>query len=137
MRLISKFATLLFSSAALISHASAATVPAVTDPQATPDLTAQAAALHDGTFIGGSYDAYYGMVQVQATIKKGSIVNVKALKFPNHSGTSRAINRQALPYLLQEVVSAQNAKVQIIGGATLTSRAYIRSLRDALVLSSK
>jgi uncharacterized protein with FMN-binding domain len=137
MKFMSRFATLLMSSVALVSHASAATVPVITDPQATPDMTAQTVALHDGSFIGGTYDAYYGTVQVQATIQHGAIVNVKALKFPNHSGTSRSINRQALPYLLQEVVAAQNAKVNIIGGATLTSRAYIRSLRDALVAAGK
>jgi uncharacterized protein with FMN-binding domain len=90
------------------------------------------AALTDGSFVGGTYDAYYGNVQVQATIQGGQIVSVKALKFPNHSGTSRSINRQALPFLMQEVAAKQSARIDIISGATLTSRAYIKSLRDAL-----
>jgi uncharacterized protein with FMN-binding domain len=89
-------------------------------------------AMKDGSFVGGTYDAYYGTVQVQATVQGGRITAVKALKFPNHSGTSRSINRQALPYLLQEVVAKQSARINIISGATLTSRAYIASLRDAL-----
>ncbi len=142
MNILSRFMTLLLSSVALFGGAYAATVPAITDPQsagsqAATDPSIQTVSLHDGTFIGGTYDAYYGVVQVQATIQNGTIADVKALKFPNHSGTSRSINRQALPYLLQEVVARQNAKVDIIGGATLTSRAYIRSLRDALVQSGK
>ncbi len=93
--------------------------------------------LHDGNFTGGTYDAYYGTVQIQATVQGGQITDVKTLKFPNHSGTSRSINRQALPYLLQEVAQAQSSKIDIISGATLTSRAYIKSLRDALNQSAK
>jgi uncharacterized protein with FMN-binding domain len=93
--------------------------------------------LHDGNFVGGTYDAYYGKVQVQATIQGGQITKVKALKYPNHSGTSRSINAQALPFLLQEVVQAQSASVNVISGATLTTRAYVKSLRDALNQSAK
>jgi uncharacterized protein with FMN-binding domain len=106
--------------------------------QSAPDPTVLAASqsvLHDGSYIGNSYDAYYGVVQVQATIKNGQLADVKALKFPNHSGESRSINRQALPMLQQQVVQAQTARVRIISGATLTSRAYIASLKDALILA--
>lgn len=137
MKFLSRLVSIFVSSAAVVTATQAASIPVVNDPQVLPDVSLQNVALHDGTFIGGTYDAYYGMVQVQATIQNGSITNVSALKFPNHSGTSRQINRQALPYLLQEVVVAQNSKVNIIGGATLTSRAYIKSLRDALVQSGK
>jgi uncharacterized protein with FMN-binding domain len=137
MKVLRYFAGLLLSSAAFFVPAQSATVPVINDPQATVDPQIQTVALHDGTFVGGTYDAYYGTVQVQATIKNGSITAVSALKFPNHSGTSRSINRQALPYLLQEVVAKQSSRVDIIGGATLTSRAYMKSLRDALVQSGK
>ena len=137
MKFLFRLVSFLLSSVTVVFTSHAAAIPTVNDPQIGPDANLQTVALHDGTFIGGTYDAYYGMVQVQATIQNGSITNVSALKFPNHSGTSRAINRQALPYLLQEVVAAQNSKVNIIGGATLTSRAYIKSLRDALVQSGK
>jgi uncharacterized protein with FMN-binding domain len=137
MKTYARLAGLLMSSVAFFGSAQSATVPAVNDPQTTIDPQIQTVALHDGTFIGGTYDAYYGTVQVQATIKNGSITAVSALKFPNHSGTSRSINRQALPYLLQEVVAKQSSKVDIIGGATLTSRAYMKSLRDALAQSGK
>lgn len=88
--------------------------------------------LHDGTFVGAGYDAYWGIVQVQASVQNGQIVAVNAVTSPNHNRTSKAINRQALPLLLQQVVQKQSAKVHLISGATLTSRAYIASLRDAL-----
>ena len=137
MKFVFRLASFLLSTAAVVQTSQAASIPAVNGPQISPHANLQTVALHDGTFVGGTYDAYYGSVQVQATIQNGSITNVSALKFPNHSGTSRAINRQALPYLLQEVVAAQNSRVNIVGGATLTSRAYMKSLRDALVQSGK
>jgi uncharacterized protein with FMN-binding domain len=54
------------------------------------------------------------------------------LDYPNHQRTSRSINRQALPLLQSEVISAQGTRVNIISGATLTSKAYLRSLKSAL-----
>ena len=95
------------------------------------------AVLHDGTFDGGTYDAYFGPVSVEITVSGGKVVDAQATQFPEHRRTSVSINRQALPYLKQEVVQAQSARINIISGATLTSRAYIRSLADALALSAK
>ncbi len=110
----------------------AAGVMALVSPQAQA-----ATVLHDGSFTGGTYDAYYGSVQVQATVQGGQVTGVQVLQYPNHSRTSNQINAQALPYLQQEVAQAQTGKINIISGATLTSRAYIKSLRDALGQSAK
>ena len=98
---------------------------------------ASAATLHDGTFDGGTYDAYYGTVQVEVTVRGGRVTDIQALKVPGHQRTSIQINRKAVPYLKQEVVQAQSARINIISGATLTSRAYIKSLRDALTQAAK
>ena len=97
---------------------------------------AKAAALHDGTFDGGTYDAYFGPVQVEITVSGGQVVDSQALQYPGHRRTSIAINNQALPWLRQETVKAQSARINTISGATLTSRAYIKSLADALNASS-
>jgi uncharacterized protein with FMN-binding domain len=72
------------------------------------------------------------MVQVQAVIHGGRIAAVNVLRHPFHSATSRAINGRALPWLEQEVIRAQSADVNAISGATLTSRAFIRSMSAAL-----
>ena len=93
---------------------------------------AKAATVHDGTFDGGTYDAFYGPVQVEITVQSGKIVDAQALQFPGHRRTSISINNQALPRLKQEVVQAQGSRINIISGATLTSRAYIKSLADAI-----
>jgi uncharacterized protein with FMN-binding domain len=140
MTITARLSATLFTSAACAAGALAAQPLTSAAPAVPSDATLQLAAagvLHDGTFVGGTYDAYYGKVQVQTTVQGGQIVASKALKFPNRSGTSRSINRQALPYLLQEVVAKQSAKIAIISGATLTSRAYIKSLRDALAQSAQ
>ncbi len=81
---------------------------------------------------GAAFDAYFGMVQVQANIKGGRLASVKVLKYPSGKNTSRRINRTALPILEQEVVRAQSTNVNLVSGATLTSRAYLRSLKSAL-----
>ena len=86
----------------------------------------------DGSFIGPVYDAYYGLVQVQANVQGGSLVSIEVLQYPAHRSTSRAINNHALPMLESEVIRAQSIHVDIISGATLTSEAYLRSLKGAL-----
>ena len=86
----------------------------------------------DGAFTGPSTDAYYGQLQVRANLQNGRLVSVEVLDYPDHSRTSRRINDRALPQLQSEAIQAQSGKVDIISGATLTSRAYQRSLKAAL-----
>ncbi len=90
----------------------------------------------DGLSTGRAFDAYYGAVQVQAVIRGGRVVAINVLRYPAHSGTSRSINRRALPRLEQEVISGQSADVHAVSGATLTSDAFIRSTDEALRLAS-
>ncbi len=87
----------------------------------------------DGYYVGSTVNAYYGSVEVAVTIKGGKISNVKFLQYPNTHSTSVYINQQAMPYLKQETIQAQNPNnVQIISGATFTSQAYLQSLQSAL-----
>ncbi|BCG82401.1 FMN-binding protein [Mesorhizobium sp. 113-3-3] len=90
----------------------------------------------DGTYTGPVTDAYYGLLQIQASIQGGRLTSLKILKYPNDRRTSININRQALPMLRDEAISAQSANVDIISGATLTSRAFIQSLGGALKKAS-
>ncbi|MDG4875305.1 FMN-binding protein [Mesorhizobium sp. WSM4935] len=86
----------------------------------------------DGVFTGPAADAYYGIIQIQALVQDGRLTALKVLKYPNDRRTSVNINRQALPMLRDEAISAQSADVDIISGATLTSKAFIQSLGGAL-----
>jgi uncharacterized protein with FMN-binding domain len=87
---------------------------------------------NDGQYIGSVADAYYGNVQVQTTIQNGQIAGVKFLQYPNDRSTSRFINSQAMPILIQEAIQTQNANVDIVSGATDTSGAFRESLASAL-----
>jgi len=94
--------------------------------------TGQPGLFQDGSYPGKSYDAYYGLVQVQANISGGQLVSVDVLQWPKDRRTSRYINSSALPTLESEVISAQNTQVDLVSGATLTSEAFLRSLGSAL-----
>ncbi|WP_192248589.1 FMN-binding protein [Mesorhizobium silamurunense] len=86
----------------------------------------------DGVYTGPAADAYYGIIQLQALVQGGRLTALKILRYPNDRRTSVNINRQALPMLRDEAISAQSADVDIISGATLTSKAFIQSLGGAL-----
>jgi uncharacterized protein with FMN-binding domain len=86
----------------------------------------------DGSYVGNVTDAFYGNVQVQATITSGKITDIQFLQFPNDNPNSQSINQQAIPLLRQEAINAQGAHVDIITGATDTSTAFVQSLSVAL-----
>lgn len=88
--------------------------------------------LKDGTYVGDAEDAFYGNIQVQATISQGKITNVQFLQAPNDRGTSIEINAQADPLLAQEAIQAQSAQVDVVSGATDSSNAFVQSLQTAL-----
>ncbi|HEV2403365.1 MAG TPA: FMN-binding protein [Candidatus Saccharimonadales bacterium] len=86
----------------------------------------------DGNYTGSVANAYYGNVQVAATIQRGRLQTVTFLQYPNDNPNSQYINGQAIPYLRQEAIQAQSANVNIITGATFTSQAFMQSLGSAL-----
>lgn len=66
------------------------------------------------------------------TVKK-RITAVKVPIYPNHTGRSIFINSQALPILVHETLQAQNARIDMVSGATYTSQGFEESLQSALV----
>ena len=105
-----------------------------TQPSATlePSPTNSPSGYRDGTYTGIAADAYYGMVTVEAVIQGGRLTDVQFLDYPRDRRTSQRINSQAVPWLKQEAIQSQEANVNIISGATLTSEAFIQSLQSAL-----
>jgi uncharacterized protein with FMN-binding domain len=86
----------------------------------------------DGTYTGTVVNAFYGNVQVSATIQNGQITAVNFIESPNDSPNSVNVNQQAIPYLKQEAIKAQNSNVSVVTGATQTSQAFTQSLGAAL-----
>ncbi|MFE4195804.1 FMN-binding protein [Paenarthrobacter sp. NPDC056912] len=84
------------------------------------------------TYDGASVQTRFGTVQVQVTIKDGKITEVTPLQLTDAERKSAQISSRAAPVLRSEVLQAQSANVQTIGGATVTSDAYLTSLQAAL-----
>lgn len=86
----------------------------------------------DGQYVGSVADAYYGNIQLGVTILDGHISNIIFLEYPKERQNSARLNQDALPKLRTETIVAQNANVDAVTGASLTSAAYIESLSSAL-----
>lgn len=86
----------------------------------------------DGTYLGSNADAYYGNVQVKAVIQDGKITDVQFLDHPKDQSNSIVVNEYAMPRLKTEAIRAQRATVDVVSGATATSRAFVQSLTAAL-----
>ena len=86
----------------------------------------------DGQYTGVSADAYYGNIQVEATISGGRLTDVQFLDHPQDRGTSIRINNRAMPILRQEAIQAQSGNVSIVSGATDSSGAFRQSMTSAL-----
>ena len=118
------------------SGGTSATTAAASSSTATSSASTTAAAANalykDGQYDGNVADAYYGLVQVRAIIQGGKLTDVVFLSYPNDRSESIKINTYATPILKAEAIKAQSAKVNIVTGATNTSRAFINSLTSAL-----
>lgn len=130
------------STAAPSSNVSAAPIGTSPNTQTTPSAGSSAPPVaagsaptgqyKDGTYTGSVANAYWGPVQVQATVHNGAITNVRFLSYPNSHSTSTYINQQIMPVLTQEAIAAQSANVNYISGATFTSQAFQQSLAAAI-----
>jgi uncharacterized protein with FMN-binding domain len=92
----------------------------------------------------------WGLIQVTLVVKKTTttagtkktvkrkITAVRVPVYPNHTDRSVFINEQALPMLVQEVLSAQfDPSIDLISGATDTSYGFTQSLQAALLKAKK
>lgn len=83
-----------------------------------------------GSFTGDVINVGYGPVQVKITVSNGRITDAVALQAP--SGRSQRFTDYAVPNLRQQTLSAQNANIQGVSGASYTSYGWYKSLISAL-----
>lgn len=120
---------------AATSPAGAATTPipeAAPTPTPTPATGGTGGTYRDGTLTGPAVETRWGTVQVQVTIAGGVIVDVIALRMPDGDPHSAQLSQRAEPRLRTSALAAQSGTVDVVSGATYTSRAYERSLQAAL-----
>src|SRR2546423_7071666 len=97
-------------------------------------------------FTGTAYEAdRFGPLQVAITVKKTTvgrkvtrrITAVSVPVYPDHSGRSLYISQNAIPILRSETLTAQNARIDLVSGATYTSEAFASSLQSAILKARK
>ncbi|HEY3340243.1 MAG TPA: FMN-binding protein [Propionicimonas sp.] len=86
----------------------------------------------DGTYTGDAVETRWGTVQVEITVKNGTITSADAVQYPNENPKDQQINAYAVPVLNAEVVKAQTASIDAVSGATVTSDGYLQSLQSAI-----
>jgi hypothetical protein len=74
----------------------------------------------------------YGPVQIQLIERSGKIVRVAVLVQPVNTLNDIQIGKFAFPKLISETLTAQDAKIDAVSGATYTSAGYVQSLQSAL-----
>ncbi len=84
------------------------------------------------TATGDVAQTRWGPVQVELTVKAGSVTEVRVLQYPTGNSTDEQINSYALPVLIQETLDSQSANIDMVSGATVTSVGYQQSLQSAL-----
>lgn len=118
---------------ASVTAAGSAPPDTATTPAPVASKPAAAAGQYvDGTYTGSAANAYYGNIQVKATISGGKLTDVTFLQYPNDRNTSVYINQQAMPALRAEAIQAQSANVDGVSGASDSSAAFKQSLASAL-----
>lgn len=117
-----------------------AAAPSVPSPGTTATTGATTGGTTGGTATGSgpttvpgdAAQTRYGPVQVQVSVSGGRITAVDVLQYPDSSGRDQRINSQAIPQLVDETLSAQSSRIDMVSGATYTSEGYVTSLQSAL-----
>jgi uncharacterized protein with FMN-binding domain len=92
-------------------------------------LPAHAAAAH--AVQGPATSMRWGPVQVTIIVQGKRITDIK-ITAPKERPRSALINNHTIPLLRKEALQAQTAKVQLVSGATMTSKAFVASLQAAI-----
>ncbi|MBN8204450.1 FMN-binding protein [Microbacterium esteraromaticum] len=121
------------------SSSSSSSVPSDTSTTASDgtDSSSEAgasssSALRDGTYTGDAASTRYGPVQVQISVSGGSIASVDVIDYPDSNHRDQQINSRAIPLLVSETTASQSSSIDLVSGATYTSRGYVESLQSAI-----
>ncbi len=115
----------------IVTATAAATAPSTAST--TPTTVAPVIVADPIVVNGEAFTNKWGPVQVQATFAAdGTLTAVDTLQTPTRDGKSIRINDSAVPRLNSGALTAQNANVDTVSGATYTSNGYRQSLQSAI-----
>ena len=102
-------------------------------PSATPIVVSDAAMAPGMTrLVGEPVTTRWGDVQVAVTVDGADIIGAETIRMPDRDGRSRRLSERAGPILRVQTVVSDGQQVDVVSGATFTSRAYAASLQSAL-----
>jgi len=92
--------------------------------------------INDGTYIGEYEGGMYKWRanKVQVTVSSGSVTDIKTLG-DKKAGCGE--KPELTGELFNRVIEAQSLQVDAVSGATLTSKAYLKSVENALTQAQK
>jgi uncharacterized protein with FMN-binding domain len=116
------------------SGSAGSTSPTTTTPSASGGTSAPSTATPGASRTGtGQVVQYqYGQLSVTVTERAGRITDLQMASLSETDARSVFIDDQAIPLLRQQVLTAQNANIDGVSGATFTSQAYAQSVQSAL-----
>lgn len=97
-----------------------------------PPGIARGSAASTLTVTGPDVPNQFGHVQVRLKILNGKIVAADAVALPGNDRRSQEISSAAAPVLDRAVLTAQNAQIDGVSGASYTSDSYRKSVQAAL-----
>jgi len=74
----------------------------------------------------------FSAIQVEATLHRGRLIDVRTLVLTGDDTHTRALNARAEPILREEALEAGSADVDVVTGATYTSQSWRDSLQAAI-----
>jgi uncharacterized protein with FMN-binding domain len=74
----------------------------------------------------------FSSIQVRAELTRGRLTGVRTLELTGADAHTNEINARAEPILREEALRAGSADVDVVSGATYTSRSWRESLRAAI-----
>lgn len=105
--------------------------PAPTVASETPaEAPATQPSFAGGTFRGTGSGGFKGDITVDVTLDANR--NITAVSVVSHNETPAFSDDWAFPELIPAVVGRNNADISVVSGATMTSRAFLAAVRDAI-----
>jgi uncharacterized protein with FMN-binding domain len=74
----------------------------------------------------------FSYMEVRVTLTGGELTSVETVELSGTGARTQAINARAEPILRESALRAGSADVDVVTGATYTSRSYLRSLQSAI-----
>jgi uncharacterized protein with FMN-binding domain len=99
---------------------------------ATPSPTATPRGRNVRSATGPALTTPFSNVQVRVTLTGRRLTGVRTISLTGSDEHTRAINARAEPILREEALRAGSADMDVVSGATYTSRSWIESLERAI-----